>query len=412
MLSKKYEINQDRLWNTLMTLGEIGRDENEGVTRVSLSPEDLKAREYVIQLMREIGLEVRVDEVGNIIGRLVGKDVNAPVVMAGSHIDTVFQGGQFDGALGVLSAIEAVRTIKESGIELTHSIDVISFTDEEGARFDTGFIGSKGLIGELTVENFAIRDANGNTYREAFVQAGLNPDQYLLAKRNPEEIKAYVEMHIEQGRVLETEDLPVGIVTDIQGPVWMYVSYKGHADHAGATPMSIRIDASLAMAEVLPIIERIAIKWKGVATVGKMEFIPGGVNIIPEEVNFTIDFRHVDKKIRQHMKEKIIDALHLAAKKRGLDVQIEIKVEVDPASCSTEIIRTIEEACWESNLPVYKMKCGAGHDALLMSKITKFGMIFVRSSEGISHNPKEWSSKEDCQKGTEVLYRTLIHLAK
>ncbi|MFC0558931.1 Zn-dependent hydrolase [Halalkalibacter alkalisediminis] len=410
-----HQINHQRLWKTLMELGEIGSNPNrpeEGVTRLSLSLEDLKARQYTMDVMREAGLEVRVDSVGNVIGKLVGTDPLAPVVITGSHVDTVIQGGKFDGALGVLGAIEAVRSIIESGLKLTHSIEVISFTDEEGTRFGTGYIGSKAMVGCLEEDTFELKDENGITYAEAFKQAHLDPANYKLAQRSEEEVKAYIEMHIEQGRVLEDHQLSVGVVTDIQGPIWMEVQFQGHPDHAGATPMNMRRDAGLAMAELMIEVEKTAKKHGGVGTVGKVHIEPGGVNIIPGKSTLSIDLRHVNIELRANMVKELHQSISGICEKRNLTVNVELKKEVDPTSCSKEIARLIEESCAELQVPTMKLQCGAGHDSLIMTKLTKMGMIFVRSIDGLSHNPKEWTEKEDCMIGTQVLLNTLVKLAK
>ena len=409
------QINKKRLWDSLMELGEIGADPakpEEGVTRLSLSLEDLKAREFTINYMEKAGLEVRVDAVGNIIGKLAGKDPLAPIVIAGSHIDTVIQGGKFDGALGVFGAIEAVQAIKESGISLTHSIEVVSFTDEEGTRFGTGYIGSKAIVGCLEEETFQLTDDRGISYAEAFRQAQLNPTLFKEAMRKKEDVKAYVELHIEQGRVLEDQDVAVGIVTDIQGPAWLEVTFQGFPDHAGATPMNMRRDAGLAMAELMLVVEEIAKKHNGVGTVGKMHVEPGGVNIIPGKSVLSIDLRHVDKNSRNEMIEELYQAISRINEKRDISASVEIKKQVDPTSCSPEVMELIEESCQELKVDAIRLQCGAGHDSLMMTKLTQMGMIFVRSKNGISHNPEEWTDKEDCMIGTQVLLNTLVKLAK
>ncbi|MGM8364813.1 Zn-dependent hydrolase [Virgibacillus sp. W0181] len=411
-MQKNYEINRDRLWASILELSEIGNDDRTGITRLSFSEADMEARKYIMLLMKEAGLHVRIDAVGNIIGRLSGTDNTRPAVITGSHIDTVIQGGMFDGALGVLAGIEVARTINESGVTLVHPLEIISFTDEEGARFGSGFIGSKGMIGDLNEEHFQMTDVNGVTYAEAFAHAGLNAKEYRNAIRHPKEIKAYVELHIEQGKILEMEDLSIGIVTDVRGPALMNVSFIGEANHAGTTPMSLRKDPSLAMAVALPLIEKIAVKWEGVATVGKMNFKPGETNVIPEAVEFTIDFRHTDKAIRQQMKKEIIQRLRMIAKQRNVELQTDIKLDIGPVACSPEVIKQMEKACWDASLPAHKMKCGAGHDALVLGKITNFGIVFVRSKDGKNHHPTEWSSKEDCGKGTQVLLNTIMYLSE
>ncbi|MFA9557796.1 Zn-dependent hydrolase [Evansella sp. AB-rgal1] len=410
---EEYKINEERLWNSLMDLAQIGAlPEKQGVTRLSLSEADLEGRKFLIQLMKDCGLHVRIDKVGNIIGKLEGCDNQAPIVMTGSHIDTVYEGGKFDGTLGVLGALEAVRTIKEKEIRLTHSIEVVSFTDEEGTRFGTGYIGSKGMVGKLDESYFRLQDDLGTSYEEAFLQANLNPSEFEKARKQRGQIKAFIEMHIEQGKVLEDHDVPIGIVTNIQGPIWLEVAIQGSADHAGATPMNIRNDASLAMAEIMLQVESIAKEFDGVGTVGKLKVEPGGVNIIPGKAVFTIDLRHGDIVIRSKMVEKMYEAVEVACRKRGAKATIEVKKDVAPAKCSDELIKVLVKSCSEAKVVPYKLPCGAGHDSLLLSEITDIAMIFVRSKHGISHNPKEWSSKEDCAKGTQVLLQTLLHLAK
>ncbi|MBP3952444.1 Zn-dependent hydrolase [Bacillus suaedae] len=409
-----YRIDQQRLWDSLMKLAEIGSSspiDQEGITRLSLTKSDLQARGALVDLMEEVGLDVRIDTVGNIIGRWEGTDSTAPAVLTGSHIDTVQQGGIFDGALGVLGAIEAIRTLMEAGVQLKHSIEVVSFLDEEGTRFGTGYIGSKAMAGELKENVFDLIDDDGITYREAFLQANLDPALYKDATRNKGEIKAYIEMHIEQGKVLEEQGLSVGIVTDIQGPLWLDITITGSADHAGATPMNMRKDASLTMAEIILNIETIAKKYDGVGTVGKMTIEPGGVNIIPGKASFSVDLRHVDKVKRAEMVDAVYESVERACQKRNAQYLIDIKKDVDPTSCSEEIIQVLEGACQDLTIPTMKLQCGAGHDSLIMSKMTKMGMIFIRSKDGISHNPKEWSSKEDCATGTQVLLNTLVQLA-
>jgi allantoate deiminase len=362
--------------------------------------------------MELAGLDVRIDEVGNLIGRLAGEDPTAPVIVTGSHIDTVVNAGIFDGALGVLAAIESLATIHTLQIKLKHPIEVISFTDEEGTRFGSGFIGSKTMVGQLTEEELTLEDDGGISYAEAFSKAGFEPSQFFKAIKQSDEIKAFIELHIEQGRVLEEKALGIGIVTHIQGMIWLEVTIKGLADHAGTTPMSLRKDASLAMAEVLLEIEVIALLHKGVATVGKMKFLPNSANSIPQEIQFTVDFRHADAEILMQMKLDIMQVLQKATDKRQLDMSAEVREEEPPYTCSPLIIHNLEQSCQHLGLPYQLMNSGAGHDAGLMSRITPMGLLFVRSQAGISHHPDEWSTKEDCCLGATVLLHTLLRLAK
>ncbi|WP_413378060.1 Zn-dependent hydrolase [Alkalihalobacillus sp. 1P02AB] len=398
-------INGERLWNTIITLGEIGIDNQGGNSRTSLSPADLQARTYIIELMKDAGLLVRVDPIGNIIGKLEGRKTDT--LMTGSHIDTVTQGGRFDGALGVLAGIEALRSLKENSVKLDYSIEVISFLDEEGTRFGTGFIGSNAMVGTLSPDFLNLTDQNGMTYQEALIKAGINPENHQKASRRFENILGFIEVHIEQGKVLEMQNLPLGIVNGIQGGVWVEVTLTSESDHAGATPMHIRKDPSIALAQIILETEQIALKYGGVATIGKVHFHPNESNIIPGKIFFTIDFRHIKKNLRDNMKQAIIKAIHCVSEKKGISVNIDISEEEEPAQCSKKIVNILKETCIDLNLSHFMMNCGAGHDAMILSKRTDIGLLLVRSKAGISHNPEEWSSKEDCIIATQVLYEAL-----
>lgn len=406
------EVNLDRLWNRLMELGRIGETRSGGVTRTSLTKEDLQARELLLFWMKDAGLQTETDPAGNIIGKWIGEDTTAPSVLTGSHIDSVFEGGRFDGPLGVLGALEAIQTLMEKGWRPKRTIEVISFTDEEGARFSGGFTGSKGLTGDFTREDLeGMVDADGITYSQAFLQAGLNPDDYEKAKRDRSTVHAFVELHIEQGRVLEHEGLPVGIVTGIAGPSWLEVAIYGEAGHAGTTPMHLRRDPGLGAAELALQVEHIAREHGGVGTMGRIELKPGGVNIIPASAHFFIDLRHIDKAQREAMKQKIEAELERISQRRQLTFDIKINMEIDPVPCSPRIQSTMKEAAQQLGQVPFALISGAGHDAMVLSSITEVGMIFVRSKDGISHNPKEWSSPEDIKEGVQLLMQTIWSLA-
>lgn len=406
------QVDEKQLWDELMAFRQIGRDNKGGITRLALSNEDMEARGRLIEYMKKAGLQVRVDEVGNIIGRLEGKVPGAPAVIAGSHIDTVINGGPFDGSLGVIGAVEAVRALIKAGISMSHPIEVISFQDEEGVRFGAGYTGSRGMFGKISEDTLDLKDDLGMTYKEAYEQAGFNPAEFHKAVRAPEEVKAYIEMHIEQSRQLEEKNLSVGVVKDIQGPLWLQVKVKGMADHAGATPMDIRSDAALAMAEVMMEVEQAAVDEGGVGTVGKLKVYPDGINIIPGEAAFSIDFRHTDTAKRERMLSRVKQCFQAQEKKRSVHIEHHITKQVEPASCTGEIRRAIAESCVSAGLPVYEMNCGAGHDALILGEHVPFGMIFVRSRQGISHHPDEWSDEADCIDGANVLLETMRRLAE
>ena len=406
-------INSERLWNRIHKLSEIGKDENGGVTRLAFTETERKAKDLVITFMKDAGLAVREDEVGNLIGRREGAIFNSQVVMTGSHIDSVINGGNFDGPAGVLSAIEALQTMNEKGIVTESPLEVIVFTDEEGARFSTGMLGSLSAAGKLSKEElYSAKDKNGVTIAEAMKQAGLDPELAANAKRNPEEIKAYVELHIEQGKVLEKADASVGIVTGIVGVDWYRVTLKGEAGHAGTTPMGLRKDPLAAAAKIMSYGEELARNEKSaVVTVGQLEVKPGGINIIPGEVAFSFDIRDINKENMNAIFAKLKTYIETTCDERGVEPEIEQLHSLDPSPCSESIIKKMEESFTETEVQSIKLISGAGHDAMVMAGITNMGMVFIRSKDGISHNPKEWSDQKDLAMGAEVLFKTLVKLA-
>ena len=405
-------INEDRLWGRLQLLSEIGKTESNGVTRLSFTPEERAAKDLVATFMKEAGLQVREDEVGNLIGRKEGVNPDAPVVLTGSHIDSVFNGGNFDGPLGVLSAVEALQVMNEQGIETEHPIEVIAFTDEEGARFSFGMIGSRGIAGTLTQEELLNKDKQGISIAEAFVTNGLEPEAIGKAVRNPEEVKAYVELHIEQGKVLEGQNLSAGIVSGLAGPLWLKFILEGEVGHAGATPMSIRHDALTAAARVMLVIEAEAGKTgTTVGTVGQVQVNPGGINIIPGRVEFSLDLRDISEAVRDEVEEKIRVQAEQICEAQGVKLTIEDLQRVAPAPCSDIVKSAAKDAFVKLGLESYYLPSGAGHDGMQLMDLCPMGMIFIRSKNGISHDPAEWSSKEDCRDGANVLYQTVLNLA-
>ncbi|GAA0136603.1 Zn-dependent hydrolase [Paenibacillus sp. YSY-4.3] len=407
------EINKDRLWARLMELGEIGKQSSGGVTRYSFTLDESRAKDLVIAYMKEAGLAVREDAAGNVIGRREGTNPEATVVLTGSHIDTVPDGGMFDGALGVLSAIEALQCMNELGVRNVHPIEVIAFTDEEGSRFGFGMIGSRAVAGTLRQEDLEQRDEQAVSIADAMRTTGLAPERVGEAAKSTDKVKAYVELHIEQGRVLENLHKPVGLVTGIAGPLWQQFTLSGQAGHAGATPMHLRRDPMQAAAEILTYIYAESKKYtNAVATVGKLRALPGGVNVIPGEVQFSLDLRDIDEAERDRLEASIHAYSKQVCEKLGIELRIELLQRVAPAPSSSLVQEAVAQAgklAGLSDLP--RLVSGAGHDGMQFSSLWPLGMIFVRSRDGISHNPEEWSSPEDCAAGTEVLYHTLLELA-
>lgn len=405
-------INQERLWNRLIELSQFGKLENGGVTRFSFTEDERRAKDKVISYMVEAGMKVMEDAVGNVIGRKEGRLSNLPAVLMGSHIDSVPNGGIFDGNLGVLAGIEVVQTMNEKNIETDYPIEVIAFTDEEGSRFGFGMIGSRALAGTLIREHLHYKDVDGIMIEQAMKNIGLDPTQISKAARNPESVKAYVELHIEQGRVLENHDLSVGIVSGIAGPLWTRWTLKGEAGHAGATPMKMRKDPLIAAAKIMLYIEEETKRYESaVATVGQINVKPGGVNVIPGEVEFSLDLRDISLEDRDKLEDSITSFAYRLCENEGIEIGIETLQRVDPVPCSQEIRTVIEDSLSKVGVPSLTLASGAGHDGMQFKDFCPVGMIFVRSKDGLSHNPEEWSSKEDCGVGTSVLYETILQLA-
>jgi allantoate deiminase len=405
-------IDQERLWQRLMALGEIGKQESGGITRLSFSMEERKAKDLVASYMKEAGLAVREDAVGNLIGRKEGNNPQAPVVLVGSHVDSVYNGGNFDGPLGVLSGVELLQTMNEQGIATEHPIEVVAFTDEEGARFSFGMLGSRGIAGTLKDTDLQYKDKQGISIAEAMEQAGVNPDGIGQAVRPKGSVKAYVELHIEQGKILENQNLSVGVVTGIAGPLWLRFILEGEAGHAGTTPMNIRHDALAAAAQIMQVIEAESAKTGStVGTIGQLQLFPGGINIIPGRVEFTLDLRDISEEVRDQVEKEILQQAGAICRDRGIKLTVEDLQRVPPAPCSPIVQDAAKSACQKLGIEIFPLPSGAGHDGMQLQDLCPMGMIFARSKDGISHNPAEWSSKEDCADAAKVLYHTVLSLA-
>ena len=405
-------IDKERLFGSLMRLGEIGRTASGGVTRLALSDLDRQGVELISDLMVEAGLVVRMDEAGNLIGRREGRIAHAPAVLTGSHCDTVQEGGRFDGALGILGAIEAVRCMNEAGIVTDHPIEIYAYRDEEGCRFAASYSGSRIVTGRFEPARLTKADAEGVTVADALAALGLDPAQVARAARSPDTVKAHVELHIEQGCVLERMGVAVGVVTGICASARGRITLTGEAMHAGTTPMSMRRDPMAAAAVVIQMIEAEANRTgTTVATVGTLRTFPGGVNVIPRQVEFSLDCRDLSETVRDGVLERIAARMDEICAQRDIDVHMEIYSRGIGKLCSPEVQAAIRRSCDRAGVKSIVLPSGAGHDSGSFFEFCPMGMIFVRSRDGISHNPAEWSSPEDCAAGAEVLYHTLLELA-
>ncbi len=407
------KINAQRLREHLETLGRIGATPGQGVTRPALTPIDLEAREQVKTWMQDAGMEVRLDAAANMIGRLPGRKPG-PVIMMGSHIDTVPQGGIFDGCLGVLAAVEVVHSLVESGYQPEHPIEVAVFTDEEGTRFVKGCLGSLVLASsEDQIEWITnLKDNVGITYGEALRQVGLDPKKLGEARRAPESLKGYFELHIEQGGVLESEGQKIGVVEGIVGITRHWATFRGKANHAGTTPMHLRKDALVGAAELVLAVRETVHQLGGrlVGTVGYMEITPGGVNVVPGAVRMSIELRDMDAAIISTATERIAERARVIADQHDLTVEFREAKAIDGVPTHPMMQEIIESEAQGLGLSTKRMISGAGHDAEHMATICPTGMIFVPSKGGISHSPAEWTEWDDATGGAQVLLNSVVKL--
>ncbi|WP_250517755.1 Zn-dependent hydrolase [Caballeronia sp. INDeC2] len=405
-------INQTRLFDRLNRLGAIGRTQQGGVTRLALSELDRQGIDLIAEWMCDAGLQVRMDAAGNLIGRKEGRFPDWPVVLTGSHSDTTQEGGMFDGALGIAGGIEVLQSMNERGVVTDHALEVCAYRDEEGCRFAASYSGSRIMTGKHEPARLLRTDENGISIAEALEALGIDPNRVQEAARAPGSVKAHVELHIEQGSVLASRGLSVGVVTGICASSRSRITLTGEARHAGTTPMSLRRDPMAAAAAIIQMIEEEArLTGSAVATVGLIKAFPGGVNVIPNKVEFSLDCRDIDAAVRDVLLDRIVSVSRAICEERDIGFDITIFGRGISKLCAQEVQAPIRNAFEKLNLPIFLLPSGAGHDSGSYYDFCPMGMIFVRSVDGISHNPDEWSTPEDCSDGTRVLYQTLLELA-
>ena len=404
--SPQISADPERMEQRIQALGQFGTNRDGGVSRVAFSDADIAGREYIKDLMRDAGLNVRVDTAGNIIGRREGSEEGLAPIMFGSHIDSVPGGGNYDGDVGVIGAIEVAQMLHERGMVTRHPIEVVSFTDEEG-----GLTGSRAMTGTLGDGTLDVMSHSGMTIRDGIRHIGGDPNRLDLAVRKPGEIAAFIELHIEQGGILDETGVNIGVVEGIVGIRWWDVTIEGFANHAGTTPMDKRWDAMVTAAELTLAINRIATDLPGrqVATVGRIQAFPGAPNVIPGEVIMSLEIRDLDAvKIQQ-----VFDLIEAEAG-RIADVRFtpirfnELDVASPPAPTDEQMRRIISASADDLGMSFRLMPSGAGHDAQDIASIAPTGMIFVPSKDGISHSPKEFTSADDMANGASVLFRTVV----
>lgn len=406
---------QQRLEDDFAALGRIGVLDNGGYSRIALSPEDMEARNWLLEAMAAADLNVRIDAFGNICGHRPGREV-LPAVMIGSHIDTVPNGGHYDGVIGVLAGLELVRTLNDHGVTTKRPIEIMNFTAEESSRFGMATLGSKALTGKLRAADLHdLIDADGISLYQALEQCGYTPQEVASGYVNPIDLHAFLEMHIEQGRVLEQQQYDIGIVSAIAAPTRFKVSITGQADHSGNTPMSLRRDALTGASELTLGVERIAASEEGAATVGTVGYLHvpnGAINVVPGQVDLGIDIRDVNMDNKNKAVSAVVSLMEEIAQRRSLKINWKQLCHDEPVALSQKIITKLSETATEMGLDSVIMPCGAGHDAMNMAGVTTTGLILIPCADGISHNPAEKSSMNDICKGADLLLKTVIKLTE
>jgi ureidoglycolate amidohydrolase len=410
----KIEVDQNRLVAEIEKLAKISEAEPPVVTRIVFSPADLKARAWLIARCEKAGLAVRQDAVGNMFARWSGSDPRAPAVGTGSHIDAIPNAGKYDGVVGVLGGLEAIRSLQRSGFHPKRSVELLVFTSEEPTRFGIGCLGSRLLSGTMTPDAARkLVDKDGASLEEVRRNAGYDAPLEEVKLRDCY-YKAFVELHIEQGPLLERENIPLGIVTGIAAPASLRITIEGAGGHAGAVLMPERRDALCAASELILAIENAA-RSSGavdtVATVGICDVFPGAVNSIPSRVNLTLDIRDTDLARRDAAMRAIETAQKTIATKRNVTIREEIVNADAPAQCALEIVEALSQACAKHNLASMKMVSRAYHDSLFMSQVAPVAMLFIPCFKGYSHRPDEYASPEDIGRGVLVLAEALASLA-
>ena len=408
------EVDRDRLAAEIEELAAISEAEPPAVTRIVFSPTDLKARVWLIARCEQAGLAVRQDPIGNIFARWSGSEPNAAAAGTGSHIDAIPNAGKYDGVVGVLGGLEAIRSLQRGGFRPKHSIELLVFTSEEPTRFGMGCLGSRLLSGAITPDAARkLVDKDGASLEEVRRNAGY--DAPLEEVKLPHGYyKAFVEMHIEQGPLLEQQKIPLGIVTNIAAPASLRISIEGAGGHAGAVLMPERRDALCAAAELILAVEN-ASRTSGavdtVATVGICDVFPGAVNSIPSRVHLTLDIRDTNLERRGAAMRAIESARETIATKRHVSIREELVNADAPAQCAPAIVEALRQSCSKHQLPFIPIVSRAYHDSLFMSRIAPVAMLFIPCRGGYSHRPEEYASPEDIARGVLVLAETLATLA-
>lgn len=382
-------------------------ESSDNLTRVSLSEQHKQANSLAGEWMSAAGMQVHTDAIGNIIGRYEGTG-DGPALLMGSHLDTVRNGGRFDGMLGVVLPIVCVEILHQQQIKLPFAIEIVGFCDEEGVRFPSTLLGSRAIAGTLHAKVLEEQDASGISIAEALQEFGQNPDQLHTARRRSEDFIGFIEIHIEQGPVLERENLPVGLVTAISGASRYQIDVTGKAGHAGTVPMGLRQDALAAASECILAIEEICTRLPDVVgTVGMINALPGAGNVIAGQVHFSLDLRSSKDTTRDHAETQIFDAFATIATRRQITVNPQRTYQAASQTCDSWLSGQLATAIKNSGYRLHSLPSGAGHDAMALANLTRIAMLFVRCKDGVSHHPDESITAEDAAATADVLMNLL-----
>ena len=405
----RYSINNGRINHTLQELGRLG-DSPEGMDRVAYSSEDIAGRDYTVKLMQQAGLEIRIDTAGNIIGRRAGSDESRPAIALGSHTDTVPKGGKYDGALGVMGAIEVIRTLEDQAHRTRHPVEVINFTNEEGTRFHRWLVGSRSMSGLLEQEDLDALDDDGLPLGPCLADIGGDISRISEAVRSPGELAAYFELHIEQGPYLHRSGTPIGVVTGITGRAVFEVEIEGKANHAGTTPMSTRRDALVSASKLVLAIQKMAAEQEicRVSTVGAIKAVPNAVNVIPGSASIGLEFRDTDMEALAAAEQELRRITDQASAEDVVDIEVIRHRFTTSVPITPDMQSLVAEAAENCGFEWESLPSGAGHDAQAVANIAPVAMVFVPSVDGISHSREEYSTPQDCADGAQVLLELLL----
>lgn len=407
-------INKERLWDTVHALAAI-TIEGKPWTRRSFTAKYNQGREWLMNQMREIGLEVEMDAASNVIGRLIGTDPSLPSIVIGSHTDTVPDGGRFDGIAGVLAGLEIARSLKEQSIQLKHTIEIVDFTAEEPSEYGLSTVGSRAWSGNLSEEMLSYTNSDGQTLAEAISFAGGNPNEIEKCKKVKDKIALYLELHIEQGPVLLNKNANLGVVTGIVGIQRYKIFVDGLPNHAGTTPMDMRNDALTAASEMTLALERIAggkYEHPVVGTVGVFNNFPNASNVVPGKVEYQVEIRSISEEVIDRVASQFLAEADAIAERRKVGLKIENVSRSKAIIVNDEIKQLLTNACRSITDHVIELPSGAGHDANQMSLLAPVGMIFIPCKDGRSHCPEEWAEKEDLYLGTKAMLNAVLEFAK